>query len=169
MNSPLQLERSFLDIVRVESVREFRRTAEQLALPGSVAVEVERDPSGEERWGIALTLRIRQLPDVPPPPYKVHLRIHGAFTWNEAEASLPEKDKERAVSVNGASVLYSSMREYLLLLTSRGPWGPISIPTVDFRRVKIKTKRPSLTEAQAKGRQRQIETESSLGKEVVDG
>ncbi len=83
-----------------------------------------------------------------PKEYQIHLEIR---TNNEAEPDLPyrllihaigyfkvdpEYDHDRIdhlVQINGASVLYSACRDFALTLTSRGPWGPLMLPTVNFR------------------------------------
>jgi preprotein translocase subunit SecB len=41
-------------------------------------------------------------------------------------------DPEKLLRVNGASILYSSAREFLITVTSRGPWAPMILPTISF-------------------------------------
>ncbi|MCX5893162.1 MAG: hypothetical protein NTW80_09360, partial [Deltaproteobacteria bacterium] len=36
------------------------------------------------------------------------------------------------VHTNGAAILYSSTREFLLMITGRGPWGGFYLPTTNF-------------------------------------
>lgn len=47
-------------------------------------------------------------------------------------------DKELLAVVNGASLLYSSIREYLLFITSRYPLGTLFLPTVNFQGMRKK-------------------------------
>ncbi len=62
-------------------------------------------------------------------PYIISLTSVGEFAVSEKY----EKDKEQFAVVNGASLLYSAMREYLMFITSRYPYGSIMLPTVHFQ------------------------------------
>jgi preprotein translocase subunit SecB len=64
-------------------------------------------------------------------PYNIHLVALGHF---KVHPEWPDPDK--MVSVNGASILYSAAREFLITITSRGPWGQISLPTKSFNQLK---------------------------------
>lgn len=83
------------------------------------------DPS---RWMVTLTLRAKSRDDKPI-PYIVDLEAVGFFRVE------PAASKEKApflVQANGGAILYSAAREYLLVVTSRGPWPPITLPTTNF-------------------------------------
>ncbi|OPY14652.1 MAG: preprotein translocase subunit SecB [Syntrophus sp. PtaB.Bin138] len=41
-------------------------------------------------------------------------------------------DKKKLVAVNGASILYAAARDFILSITSRGPWPAVMIPTFSF-------------------------------------
>ncbi|MDR9770472.1 hypothetical protein [Acetomicrobium sp.] len=38
----------------------------------------------------------------------------------------------KSLVVTGASILYSSAREMLAYISSRGPWGTCKLPTISF-------------------------------------
>lgn len=61
-------------------------------------------------------------------PYDISLCIAGKITVSPDYKG----DKEQIAVINGASLLYSAVREHLLYLTSRYPFGSITIPTVNF-------------------------------------
>ena len=61
-------------------------------------------------------------------PYNISLSIAGKVSVSPDY----KEDKERIAVINGASLLYSAVREHLLYLTSRYPFGSIIIPTVNF-------------------------------------
>lgn len=63
-------------------------------------------------------------------PYEILLHIIGYF---RVDPDFKHDNLEHLVQVNGASVLYSAARDFVLTLTSRGPWGPLMLPTVNFR------------------------------------
>jgi hypothetical protein len=43
--------------------------------------------------------------------------------------------------MNGSSILYSSARQYLLLITSRAPWGQLKLPTMTFADLTVQAAR----------------------------
>ena len=59
--------------------------------------------------------------------YSVNLVALGHF---QVHPDWPEPEK--LARINGASILYSAAREFLITITSRGPWGAISLPTKSF-------------------------------------
>jgi preprotein translocase subunit SecB len=64
-----------------------------------------------------------------PAPYKLDLQITGFF---EVLPDYPENKVKELIRITGASLLYSGAREYVLGFTSRGPWGPVLLPTISF-------------------------------------
>lgn len=59
--------------------------------------------------------------------YYGRVKVVGVFLVRGEHASL-----EDVVRVNGASMLYTAAREFVLALTSRGPNPPLMLPTVRF-------------------------------------
>lgn len=67
-------------------------------------------------------------------PYLIDMEAAGVVLLpNGAEKLGPAAD---LVTVNGAALLWSSIREQLLTLTSRMPVGPVMLPTVHFHDLK---------------------------------
>ncbi len=78
-----------------------------------------------------IQLSIETIDDLGPDlPYEIRLHVIGYF---QLDPEFEHKDLEHLVQVNGASVLYSAARDFVLTLTSRGPWGPLMLPTINFR------------------------------------
>jgi preprotein translocase subunit SecB len=63
-------------------------------------------------------------------PYRLDFAAVGFF---EIDQDFEHNDIERLVRINGSSVLYSALRELVLIITSRSAWGPITLPTINFR------------------------------------
>lgn len=140
--APLRLERYFFDRIELTTRRDFTPG------PGESSVEVSSpnleigkvaEPDGW--WRVALTLVGRAKEGTPPPPYEFHLGIIGFFTVLQPRQT--EEETARMVGINGASILYSAARELLLLLTGRGPWGPMPIPTVSFVDLQVQKQAPA--------------------------
>ena len=100
-------------------------------------VELARSKDSSDPWVVVLTVTIAAPDDVPAPPYTVDVRAIGHFWWGGQEAEESDLPVERTIGVNGASLLYSGLRELIGMISARGPWGPMLLPTVDFRAIKI--------------------------------
>ncbi len=78
-----------------------------------------------------IQLAIETVPEPESPlPYQVRLQFIGYF---QIDPDFEHPNREHLIQINGASVLYSAARDFLLTLTARGPWGPMMLPTVNFR------------------------------------
>jgi preprotein translocase subunit SecB len=129
----VQLEESFFDIVSVETVPQ--HTPDPGGRAAEIAVEVSVTLAIiDERPGVwKATLEISgkdENDDAEPPPYRFRLRTVGFFRY--AGEDLPEAEVAEVIGANGCSILYSSAREYLLLITGRAPWGQVRLPTMSF-------------------------------------
>jgi len=68
-------------------------------------------------------------------PYTGGLQVVGLFSVND---SIDKEEIEALISSKGAGILYSAAREFLLTVTGRGPWAPLSLPYVhDLRETLI--------------------------------
>ncbi len=128
MKSPLQLERYFFDDIIVGAVRE--------DVPGDAEHDVKtetklaRNNEDEHRWRLELRIHTDQKEGNPPPRYDLGLRAIGYF--RDSFEDLDEDKRARLVSVNGASILYSAAREFVLMITNRCPHGGYWLPTISF-------------------------------------
>jgi len=133
---PLQLEESFFDAVSLEVVPEYVPDGE--GRPRQHGVEVHLNlatlDDNPGMWRVTLDLTDKDV-EGETPRYHFRLRIVGFFRWVRGDH--PEQAVAQIVTANGASILYSSAREYLLMLTSRTPWGQISLPTMSFADVAV--------------------------------
>ena len=134
MNSPLQLEHYFYE--RMQCVAEPSITVKDIEAwhaadlrRFNLSVEAGSNPESDRQWQVQVDLSSH--PDFPEPaPYALHFTAIGLFRVDE---SFEHDDLERLIRVNGASVLYSAMREFVALFTSRAPWGAVKLPTINFR------------------------------------
>ena len=68
-------------------------------------------------------------------PYLIDIEADGLILLPHGAESLALP--EDLVSVNGASLLWSSVREQVLAITSRMSAGPVTLPTVNFHDLKV--------------------------------
>jgi preprotein translocase subunit SecB len=81
------------------------------------------------RWRLDLEVTIGAAEGEPQPPYSIVIALSGVFRVpDEIEMEAARK----LAFVNGLSILYSSARETVLLLTGRFPLGPFVLPAVSF-------------------------------------
>lgn len=133
---PLRLEESYFDVVNLEASSEYTPDPEGKAHRHGAEMQLglATVDSSPGLWRVSLDIRHKHV-DGEIPRYRFRLRIIGFFSHTEGERS--EAEVAHLMSVNGASILYSSAREYLLLLTSRAPWGQLTLPTMSFADVRL--------------------------------
>ena len=84
--------------------------------------------SDPNRWMVTLGVHAKS-PDEKPIPYNVDLEVVGFF---RVEPEVEQGKAPALVQANGAAILYSAAREFLLTITGRGPWPSIALPTTNF-------------------------------------
>jgi preprotein translocase subunit SecB len=89
-------------------------------------VEVGQNKDDPRRWRVILILQAQSKDKIP---YKIELNCVGFF---KVGPEVEEGKMGHLVRANGAAILYSSAREFLLLITGRGPWDPFYLPTTNF-------------------------------------
>lgn len=129
--APLRLEGSFFERLKLETHLDHVPGP----LTGNLRTQIDLKPLESEdevssRWQVSLEVEVLSKEDESLPPYHISLVCHGYFSV--PEGAIPSNEIDQTVGVTGASILYSSAREFLLVLTGRGLWGPFQLPTVSF-------------------------------------
>jgi len=124
----MQLENHFFTKVMVEANPSYKPDEEENQLVG-IHTHVELAPHKDEprKWRVILTVRTEH--EDGKIPYKIELQAVGFF---KVAPEVDEKKMPFLVHANGAAILYSSAREFLLLITCRGPWEGFYLPTTNF-------------------------------------
>lgn len=128
----LRLEEYFYPGVRFEANRDFDPDADEEASAPKI---FSRVVFFEDRNVMRVEMTIESDSEACDSalPYQYHLKVFGVFRY---EADLDgDEDKVVVVIRNALSILYGSAREYLLVLTSRAPWGGYPLPTVTPRMI----------------------------------
>jgi preprotein translocase subunit SecB len=90
-------------------------------------VAVNTDDDDKSRYQVSLEITALPEDEDKVVPYSVHLIAVGLFTVDENW-----DDPEKLMRVTGASILYSAAREFIITITSRGPWPPMILPSISF-------------------------------------
>lgn len=91
---------------------------------------VERTANAKDLKGWKVDLRIRnQNQDPKQFPYNFTIETSGIF---EISDYIPIESRERIVAANAPALLYDASREILAMVTSRGPYSQVVLPTVTF-------------------------------------
>jgi preprotein translocase subunit SecB len=131
--SSLQLESSAITRVYVEANRTFPpdRAKDKFTTFAECGLEsaVEYGPAPHNPRLYFVKLEIK-LPgtETCQPPYFIDLEVVGTFLLSNQELPVNEK----LVEFNAPAVLYGSIRELVMQVTSRGPFPPLVLPTVSF-------------------------------------
>ena len=131
---PLEVEVLFFPNVSFQT--QPHEDPESLPVPERVSVSPLATCLSEDgmRWNVVLQVKSERVGEeevIRENRFDFDLVAVGRFAWK----GNPEEDRDKIakiVSVSGASILYSSLRDMLLTLTARGPWGPYLLPAVRF-------------------------------------
>jgi preprotein translocase subunit SecB len=126
MNPSLTVKEYFFPFVQVAADAEFDSSNGVPEIAFETKVVVEKAPDNDT---YQVMLEITAFPENEQKkiPYSIHLVAVGLFS-----VSKEWEDPEKLLKINGASILYSSAREFIITITSRGPWPPVLLPTVSF-------------------------------------
>lgn len=125
---PLRLRQLFIDRILIEAGDENA----PMELEPEVRIEpgpLRRSKEEPQHWRVELSLKLG--PDLDPPaPYVVEMSLSGTFELEQRD--LDDDSAARLVAINGLSILYTAAREHIWCQTSRGRWGALGLPTVNF-------------------------------------
>jgi len=82
----------------------------------------------KREWGIVLAVEFTSKEGVVA-PYVGEVEAFGNFSVVEG---WPESEIEKLVYINGCGILYASMREMVAIITSRGFFDTLSLPSCSF-------------------------------------
>ena len=127
--SPLQLKQYFFTKINCEADLNYKDPNPKAGNKLEVKVRSNIAPrkDNEKDWRVILDINVSS-PDKPM-PYKLDLQVTGFF---EVVTGYPENKVRELIRITGASLLYSGAREFVLGITSRGPWVPVLLPTISF-------------------------------------
>lgn len=133
--APLQLRDYWLDTIYVRTNREYSADCPSDLEIDFIEVTSDVKPLKSENtdeigtvWMVFLSIR-QSIPEGKNIPYEFSLEMCGIVA---AHPSLTGEKLERAVQVNGPSMLFGSAREILRAATGRGPHAPVIIPSTNF-------------------------------------
>jgi preprotein translocase subunit SecB len=132
--SPLQLDHYFFAEAHCKASPE-PPDSDDLTLgaadPAQFRTEIRMYKGESDPDTYQIQLVVKSADEVAPKAaYELMLHVIGYF---RVDPDYEHEHLEHLVQINGASVLYSAARDFVLTLTSRGPWGPLMLPTVNFR------------------------------------
>ena len=107
--------------------------------------EIDMTHERGQMYLVSLQLLIDNQPSAAEPdrkfsPYRIDIEAAGIILLPKGAEKLASPHD--LVTVNGAALLWSAIREQLLTLTSRMPAGPVMLPTVHFHDLKQSTLDP---------------------------
>jgi len=133
----LLLERYFYPKISIQADPKYSPSGTPLLAEIGVNTQFKKVSEAERKW--AVTIRIRTSAKEYPVPYKIDLSAVGYF---RIAPNYPEAEMEKLIRIGGPTVLYSSARELILTISSRGPWGPVFIPSMSFLETPKETQQP---------------------------
>jgi preprotein translocase subunit SecB len=99
-----------------------------------IHTNLRKVPRKKNTWEINLSVKTPSKMESATFPYEFFLSANGVFV-HEPSASLTKEGVKRLkqlLYVNGSSILYSAVRERLLLLTGHAPYPKYCLPSYRF-------------------------------------
>ncbi len=124
--SPLQLEHYFFTQMHLDANPGADPDAD---LNYDASVQCAQHEDDPRRWMITLTVDIGGTEEDTDPVYNGKFEIVGMF---RVDGEFPEDRVANLAHINGAAILYGSVRELVANLTARGPFPQILLPTTTF-------------------------------------
>ncbi|MCH7226701.1 hypothetical protein [Haloferula sp. A504] len=132
MNSPLQLERSRLVAITVKETGREETSKPDVVTATTTLLTREDDPRA---WRVQLKVKFGGNEKEPTASVCGEVEIEGDF---RVRNEYPEEAIPRLVGVNGASILFGSVRELIAGLSGRMESGVYLLPSVSFYEPKKK-------------------------------
>lgn len=131
--------------IKAEIPKSFDEAQKAAASMADVSTKVDLAKNGDNprQWKVALQVFYHPTAPSHLSPYKIDIELLGFF---EVAQSVDEKKINDIVAANAPAVLFGAARELVLLITSRGPMPPVTLPCVTFagaHQSKSDSKRPS--------------------------
>lgn len=123
--SPLRLEASFPAKISLENRIDGDPEAE---ITPECAPEFLQNKDNPRLWQVRLNIKFAGKPGTRA-LHEGEIEFVGLFTVTD---EVPEEQMARLIAVTCPSILYSSAREVVALLTGRGPYKAFLLPAVSF-------------------------------------
>lgn len=127
--SPLRLSRYFFNKIRCEADLDYEGPDLGSDVKYEVKVRSHAASRKENKRDWVVILDIHVFTNEKPGPYEIDLQVTGFF---DVLPDFPNDNVNDLIQITGASILYSAAREFVLGITSRGPWEPVLLPAISF-------------------------------------
>jgi preprotein translocase subunit SecB len=125
-NTPLRLNNYFFPVVQVVANPKYRKTDEHREPRFKISPSFKKNDEND-LYQVSVDIHLLHKEEEVQVPYLIHLVAFGFF---EVQPEWPEPEK--LLFINGSTILYAAAREYLITVSSRGPWGAVTLPMVSF-------------------------------------
>jgi preprotein translocase subunit SecB len=136
--SPLRLEQLFLGHIRMTPGTGPFKPGAEMRLDAVSKFDLQDADSG--LWSVHLRTMFKAAKEAEPIAYEGEIETSGSF--RVIDESLDKEAREKLLVVNSLSILYSSAREVIALLSSQGLNGKLLLPSISFADQKLQKPLP---------------------------
>lgn len=128
MLPPLQLESYFFPQIKVVAQNDFQQNEKEETCFDLNVQKAIAETAVNDTYQVGINIKVTNAEDKVA-PYEISLEAVGTFIL---APEISKEKKEKLLEINGCSMLYGMCREFLMSVTSRGPWKGFMLPTVSF-------------------------------------
>lgn len=155
MIAQLQLNNFFADFLSVKTNPFFDPKIKEGLIAGKINCSMEIGiPNDGVQVPYKVVLDVSIDPAIEKPalePYEVKIKIVGFFTF---KGEMPNDQKEKMLSLNGASILYGVARGVVAQTTGGGIFGKYILPAVNFVEMLKQTENQTTEEILVEGKKK---------------
>lgn len=124
---PLSLQKIYFTAVHV-SANPGAKDTDVDNIDVEISPRLNKSPEDVRRWTVVLTVKFESKQGIIA-PYTGQIENIGGFVVDE---NWKEDQIEKLVYVNASGILYASMREMISIITGRGFFPPLTLPSCSF-------------------------------------
>lgn len=132
VNSAIRLKKYFFPIVDIRANIKHKPDEDKNILFDIESATVKLDEKGNN-YQLVIDIKISE-EDSENIPYAGQIQAVGFFSLDN---TISKEESKNLLHDQGIGNLYAAIREFILMITGRGPWGPLGLPIHDPKEIEL--------------------------------
>ncbi|ODB94071.1 hypothetical protein A3194_05270 [Candidatus Thiodiazotropha endoloripes] len=127
-DNPLEINRIFFPSQYIKANPEHKPDQEK-SIPITLNHTILRVNDSNNLYSVEVMIMLDKEASVNT-PYEFDTHAFGFFSFSDPD--IDEDKKKYLLGTSGIQILIGALREHILSITSRGPWGPLTLSTIQI-------------------------------------